>query len=137
MHSNLPSQVDFSFLSAPDLHDVAPAADLSPFDRGGSPGSNKSLLLDQECVPNTQRAKATRHGDEWEAGVTDLDANVNDHGPTKQIVPDGGYDPERIMRWKAPPRRYFRTFWRSISFRLLKRWADTAKQSRKAGACSI
>ena len=114
--------------------------DLDAYGIGGSSGSNKSSLLDQAFSPKTYNlraaavASAAWHAAELEAGVMDLDLNVNDYELMQKIVPDGGYDPERVMTSIAPPKRYFRTFWRSVSFRLLKQWADTAKQSRKAGA---
>jgi hypothetical protein len=39
------------------------------------------------------------------------------------------HDPERILLSMAPPKKFYRTFWQSVSLRLLHRWTQTAKPS--------
>jgi hypothetical protein len=50
------------------------------------------------------------------------------------------YDPERALPNKLaprPPKRFFRTFWRSITLRILDRSAHTARQSFKFVPTSV
>jgi hypothetical protein len=154
VQSNLPSQIDFSFLSAPDLQSGACFEDaemqLGESGHGGSSSSNKTVLHDHDvCVPFSSispeayallaaaEAAAARRTVKRETRVMEIDASANVHGSTRQIVSDGGYDPERVLPSMAPPKRYFRTFWRSVSFRLLQRWAQTARPYCNPGASLV
>ena len=40
------------------------------------------------------------------------------------------HDPERILLSMAPPKKFYRTFWQSISLRLLHRWTQAARPSK-------
>ena len=62
---------------------------------------------------------AARRADGADAGIIAL--SVKGRGQL-----DGLYDPERILLTTAPPKRFFRIFWQSISLRLLHRWAQSA-----------
>ena len=146
--SRLPTQLGFSFLSVPDLPQVTSVTDaLDPFALPPSckhvskKGAGDSYVPVNYICPEAYallaaaEASAARHADAFNAGAINLD--MHDHGSTMQSALDGGYEPERVLTRMAPPKRYFRAFWRSVSFRLLKRWADTAKQSRKPGASPV
>ncbi len=68
-------------------------------------------------------------------GVTDSEMalEVYGHASTQENKLDGMYDPVRILQSTAPPKWFFRTFWRSISLRLLNSNADTALTFSKQG----
>jgi len=72
---------------------------------------------------------AARRADALDAGVMELDES--DSGPTLQSALDGLYDPERHLRMMAPPKRFYRISWESLSLRLLDRSAHSA--SLKSG----
>jgi hypothetical protein len=44
---------------------------------------------------------------------------------------DGMFDPERLLPSTTPPKRFYRTFWKSLSQRLLHQWARSARPSSK------
>jgi hypothetical protein len=46
---------------------------------------------------------------------------------------DGKYDPDRVLRSMAPPKRFYMAFWRSAAYRLLCRCAPSAKPSCTPG----
>jgi hypothetical protein len=136
----LPSQIDFSFLSVPDFQPGACAQDAmdhDAFSRSGSSISEIAAMMDQDAyVPvnyigpeayallAAAEASAARHAAAAESGVMELD--VNSQGSTLQSALDEMYDPERVLTIMAPPKRFYRTFWLSVSLRLLERWARTA-----------
>ena len=93
---------------------------------------------------------ATRHTDTLYARTMDLDLRCD--RSTLQNALFEEYDPERILPsiylsrsnnasqsgsslfpFFGPPKKYFRAFWLSISFRLLRRWAHTARPTPKQG----
>ena len=55
-----------------------------------------------------------------------MEIDMNGHGLTLQSVLDGDYDPERALPGMAPPKRFYRTFWQSVSLRLLHRYFTSA-----------
>ncbi len=152
----LPSQIEFSFLSVPEWPPVACAQDDLDFDASSrtKPNSQKATMLGlDKYVPvnyicpeayaflAVADASAARRADAIDTGATALDMRCNE--PTLQSALDGMYDPERVSPSfhrneanqlvgspsMAPPKKFFRTFWRSISFRLLRRWAHAARPS--------
>ncbi len=74
-------------------------------------------------------ASAARHADSLGAGGMEL--NMGDHGSTlhMQGALDGDCDAERVLPSTAPPKRFYRTFWRSTSLRLLNRIRHTDSAS--------
>ena len=40
------------------------------------------------------------------------------------------HDPDRILLSMAPPKKFYRTFWQSVSLRLLHRWTQAARPSK-------
>jgi hypothetical protein len=53
-----------------------------------------------------------------------LRTHIKDDGDTMELVGSSTmnmYEPERISPSSAPPKRFFRTFWRSIALRMLDR----------------
>ncbi len=60
------------------------------------------------------------------AGVMDVEVDVSAQDPTLQTALGGFYDPVRCSTMMDPPKKCFRTFWKSVSHRLLHRWAQTA-----------
>ncbi len=53
----------------------------------------------------------------------------NRHGASLQITMEGVYDPSYDTHSMPPPKKYYRTFWKSISQRLLLRRAHSARSS--------
>jgi hypothetical protein len=141
--SNLPSQLDFSFLSVPHLQSVVCAqvtgVDPEALVYTGSSSSNKEAWQEDErtCMKFNSNAplsaveKSTAYDvNIQDAGATKPDSNANVH---ELIALDGRYDPERVLRFKAPPKRFYRTFWRSISLRLLRQREQGTTLSFKSG----
>ena len=141
---NLPSQIEFGFLSVSDweLAACAPddAMDLGETYLGGSASPNKTALLVQNLsfsisseayvLLAAAQASADHQAAILKAGVAKHIVNANDHGSTLQCSSDERFDPERVLPSMAPPKRFYRTFWRSLSFRLLRRSSYMAGSSR-------
>ncbi len=72
-------------------------------------------------------ASATHSADALDARVMDL--GVNGSGLTLQGPLDGMYDPDRVLKTMAPPKKFYRTFWISVTLRLLDRWSRTVALS--------
>jgi hypothetical protein len=142
--SRLPSQTDFTCLSVPHLqfescqHD---ATDHDAYSRGGSSSSVKSAEMEQDpYVPvnyispeacallAAAEASAARCAEAYmDASVVNIIANY----PYSRMLceMDGYRDPQRTLTSMAPPKKFYRTFWRSIAMRLLYRWTQEAKSS--------
>ena len=134
---SLPSQINFGFLSVPDLRPVTfeqDSMDHDAFTPSGSSNSQKEARQDQEAyVPvnyispeayallAAAEASATLRADALDEGVTELDANG--HSSTLQSVLDYWYQHEGAVQIMAPPKRFYRIFWQSISRQLLDRWS--------------
>ncbi len=67
------------------------------------------------------------HAHESDASGMEVDVNAQD--PTVQNELGGLYDPVRCLSTIDPPKKFFRTFWKSVSHQLLRRWAQTALPS--------
>ena len=123
-NENNKMQMDFSSQSAPDLRPVACAQDAvghDEFGRDDSADSHKAAVLDREAyVPENYispevyallaaaEASAARRTDDLEGAVLNMTENAC------------------ALLCVAPPKRFYRTFWRSISQRLLDRSAHMA-----------
>ena len=136
--NNLPCQAAFGFLSVPELQPTAlvpdAAMDHDAFSRSGSAKSQKSAVLDQDAyVPvnyispevyallAAAEASAARRAEAQDAGGMDLDSIGQES--TLQTTMGGWHDPANAMLGMAPPKRYYRIFWRSVSKRLLQQSA--------------
>ncbi len=118
---NLPSQFEFNCLSFPDIliphhvdHDTI----------SGRPHTLKSDTDTEwkDYVPvNCISDEAYAFLAAYEARMT-LRVPVKDDCKsldTRDLDTLKMYDPERILPNSAPPKRFFRTFWRSITLRML------------------
>ena len=148
----LPSQINFRFLSVPELQPVACAQDAMDHDalsRRGSSNSEKESILDRDVyVPvnyisseacallAAAEASAARSVNILDEEATEFDLNGN--ASTLSNALGGMYDPERALPYKmAPPKRFFRTFWQSISLRILNRSAHIAWKSSMPGTVPV
>ena len=143
MTSALRSQIDFGFLSVPDWQDgsIEPdSMDHNAFSRSGSSSSQKEARPDQDAyVPINYispeayaylvaaEAAAALRADTLEADGMDICAYGD--AATPHCSQDGLHDPERILSSMAPPKKFYRTFWQSVSLRLLDRWASAARSA--------
>ena len=108
--------------------------------RSGSANSAKSAQKDRDAyVPvnyispeayallAAAEASAARKADALDTGVPELDliGSIS----SLQISMFGLYDPERILQSMSPPKKFYRTFWQSISLRRLDRSVQAAWQS--------
>jgi hypothetical protein len=139
MSSNLPSQNNLSFLSVSDLQlvvSVPDAVDDDEFHPGGSANSPKAAMLDQAAnVPvnyispevyallAVAKASAARRAGAMDVKSMALDANG--HAPTMQSALSGLHDASDGPTLPSP-KRFCRTFWRSMSRQLLLHWAHAA-----------
>jgi hypothetical protein len=119
--SALPSQNEFSCLSGPDIHNAVvldDAMELEVFSRCSSSHSTKGQSSPDLCSRHTVESAANLLGD-VEFAASDIHAEVLD---SDTAVSEGHFEPQRIPRTAStlPPKRFFRTFWRSITLRLLK-----------------
>ncbi len=126
MRPTLPSQVEFSCLSAPDIQNIYFEDDnmeLDVFTRCGSSFSSKDQPLSQQGVMPSignatyidESAKISMSGHEEDTGPALPDERMS------QAAWEGRFDPVRTRRTATniPPRRFPRTFWRSVTLRLL------------------
>jgi hypothetical protein len=145
-NDSLPTQIDFGFLSVPELQHVTLAHDVmectDAFSRSGSSSSVKSTRLEQDvhvqvnCTSRevnvplaTAEIMAVRHAGALDVGSGGSGLEATDRYSTLStlhILLDEIYDPERSFAHIAPPKRFFRTFWKSVSLRLLRLQADRA-----------
>jgi hypothetical protein len=140
----LPSQIELNFLSVPEmqsethLHD---AMDHDAFSRGGGSSSVKSASLDRDsyvlvnyispeayALLAAAEESAARCADAMDVSVANLEASNCDLTP--QSAAEGCRDSLRTLTSMAPPRKFYRIFWQSMSLRLLHRWTQEAKASR-------
>jgi hypothetical protein len=145
MSETLPCQIDFGFLSLPEFQQFSGSQDgeendafsrsgSSNISRSGSSNSQKAasqVQIQDAYVPVNYispdasafliaaEITAARHAEAVDTGV--LEFEVNGLGPERIL--DGFYDPERAVPNMPPPKKFFRTFWQSISHRLLNRRA--------------
>ena len=140
--SILPSQVNIRVLSVPDLQPIACAQDIpvdhGAFSRCGSAKSQHAAILEQDAyVPvnyihpevyallAAAEASAARCANAMDVEV--MDQEGNGYGSTLQSEFDVWRVPSCVLLSTAPPKRFYRNFWRSISHRLLQRWAHEAR----------
>ncbi len=141
---HLLSQTEFTCLSVPDLqfessqHD---ATDHDAYSRGGSSSSVKSAAEEQDPYvpvnyirPEVRALLAAAEASAARCAETSMDTSVVNliaNYPHSRMLcaMDGCSDPQRTLPSMAPPKKFFRTFWRSISMRLLHRWTQEAKSS--------
>ena len=148
---HLPSQSGFASLSVPELQPVSFAQDPmdhDAFSRSGSANSAKSGQQDRDAyVPvnfispeacallAAAEASAARRADALDAGsqMDDIDGSSS---PLQSPL-FGMYDPERYLLSMSPPKKFYRIFWQSISWRLLDQWAQAAYQCAASKRGSI
>ncbi len=75
------------------------------------------------------------HAHESDASGMEIDVNAQDL--TVQSALGELYDPVRCLSTIDPPKKFFRTFWKSVSNQLLRRWAQTALPSSQPERASI
>ena len=150
----LASQTEFRLLSVPDMqHETCEhvTMDHDAFSRGGSSDSAKSACLDKDLyVPVNYispeacalllaaEASAARCSEAMDASAMQLDLSYC--FSALQTALDGVYDPERtlpMMAVMAPPKKFYRTFWQSISLKLLYRWTQSVKSSRSGAPFTV
>ena len=143
--SRLPSQIEFSSLSDPHQQPEScqqDAMDHDAFSRSGSSSSAKAVksagMERDPYVPvnfiSPETCARLAAAEESAARCADaMDASVNleytYRVSSARSAVDGCRDPLRTLTSMAPPKRFYRTFWKSISFRLLHRWTQEAKSS--------
>ena len=70
-----------------------------------------------------------------------MDLDESDPSSTLQRAVDEKYDPERLspraMLRMPPPKRFYRTFWRSVARRLVRQWVNEARPARPSCTISI
>lgn len=108
--------------------------DHDAFDRSGS--SHDPAMLDRDAyVPVnyiSPDAYALLLATEA-AAARRVDAYVSGSGPTLQSALGGLYDTVRDFRTMAPPKRYYRISWESISLRLLDQPAHMKPSISRSG----
>jgi hypothetical protein len=130
-NSVLPSQFTFNALSVRHLEPVTcPQHDmeLDAIPPSGSTNSQKVVISYQDAVLHLTEAYALLAAAEASAALRAdesdyqaMDIEMNGHSLTLESALDGVYDPDRVLPSMAPPKRFYRTFWHSISLRLLHR----------------
>ena len=149
---------NFRFLSVPDLQPVACMLDAMDHDavsrsgsskqtkaaRPGSSDSAKAARLNKDAyVPfnyicpdaydllAAAEAAAARRADDMDAKGTAIAVidGANGLGSTLQSALDGWHGPGSVLPQMAPPKRFYKVFWQSLSLQLLHRWANTASLS--------
>jgi hypothetical protein len=134
-------QTDSCYLSVHNLQPVACAQDSTvndAFSRGGSANSEKEAMPDRDAyVPviyispesyallAAAETSAARRAPNQDAKVAECDESI--FGSAWQE-----FGTVLSMATMAPPKRYYTTFWRSITLRLLDHWARTGRPSSKA-----
>ncbi len=130
MFAHLPSQ-EFSCLSVPNPHSVFPHRDPFPATEDYALKSDRDILL-KEIVPYVplnyinNEAYALLAAYEAQAAHHEVSDNVGESMDLVVLSTSNMYEPERIMRRLAPPKRFYRTYWRSISRRMLDRELDSS-----------
>ena len=140
---SLPCQTGFSFLSVPDLQSVCAQGDFNQDIIPRKLNCNAVKEEDVKCSANklfnrdsihpkacallaAANSFTDLHADALDADVMDLD--VSDCPSPLETVSDK-YDPERPLPPRAllrmaPPKRFYRTFWRSVARRLVRQWVN-------------
>ncbi len=108
-----PSQVEFTCSSVPNLQ---PGFPPQTFRRNAFSGREDALRSDKDTPWKEQILYAISEAHALLAAEVRT-ANPEDVFPITSDM----YEPERILPNTAPPKRFFRTFWRSITLRMLDR----------------
>ena len=140
------SQIDFGFLSVPDVQPFdsseQDAMDHNAFSRCNSSDSQKSAKLDifvpvnyispEVCalLAAAEASAAALHVDAFGESVMNQDIHGAEWIQASAV--DVEYDPERVLPSMVPPKRFYRTFWRSVSLRLLDRCDCMTRLSAKS-----
>ena len=104
--SNFPPQIDIRCLSLPDFQHTG-------FWRAS---------FEHEALRQSPRSLKSDTASDMMACVSAEKINVE----LTHIFAVIDYEPERPLREKAPPKRFFRSFWRSITRRILERKFNTS-----------
>ncbi len=125
MRSALPSQVELFCLSIPYLQSVGSMNDDEEhevFSRSGSAHSSKGQATAEQMTFEYTAAILAADADSYAHHAEHPHSDEAADCPS-QIAWTNHFEPERKMQKRAaaqPPKRFFRTFWRSISWRLLR-----------------
>ncbi len=136
------SQEHFVWLSIPDQQHVGfmqeslDQCDCEPLLRSGSSGSSKSDAVAEQQPSYTpvnyisDEARAMLQAYE-NAAMRRADASASASGYDATCHESMSntlmYDPERILANPTPPKRFFRTFWQSLTIRMLRLEKGKAK----------
>jgi hypothetical protein len=126
-HSQLPSQVEFICLSVPNL--LLPSGLLPhPVLHDAALKTDKVTALTPYVPVNHISHEAYTWLAAAEARAAHRGVTENLGEPMELVLPStpSTYEPERILPNSAPPKRFFRTFWRSITLRMLDREFNAA-----------
>ncbi len=134
----LPCQVGFSFQSVPDLQSVACTPDAFDQDALSSSASSNSVNPEKSVsyVPDNYicpeayaflaAAEVSAARSALDAGFIDID--VDGGLSALDSASDGMYDHDGLLSRMEPPKKFYRTFWKSVSRRLLLRWESESEQ---------
>ena len=142
----LASQIHFGYLSVPYMQSddarAQEAMNNNAFSCSGSAKSPKSASIQGLYVPvnyispevyallAAAEASATRRAESGNADADCMMPSGNRQGASPEITMESVYDPRSYAaQGVAPPKKYYRTFWKSISQRLLLRRAGSARPS--------
>ena len=115
---NSSAQSNFSFLMATEsqLDEDVSQESLSPFIVGGSIESRKRQLDYHGPTFETFAPTSQFFAMNMNPAVVDVSANLNDTVMSAVLV---DFEPIRSVMQVAPPKRFYRTFWRSSARRLM------------------
>ncbi len=75
---------------------------------------------------------AARRADDMDAKDIEIEMlDANELGSTLQSAMDGLNGPGSVWPQMAPPKKFYRIFWQSVSRRILHRWANTASSKEQ------
>ncbi len=134
--SDLQSQVGFNHLSVPELQPFLCVQDSFGYtavsNKCGPSNSVTATKLDKNAYApiNSICPEVYALLTAAEASITHradggMDRNAYGRGSRSLSALDGTYDPERVLRRAAPPKRFYGRLWKSISMRLLERQANS------------
>jgi hypothetical protein len=140
----LPTQIGFAYLSVPELQPAACVSDEQTACALGNREYGSKSLKAETCdmdsyvpvnniSPEAYALLAAKsviccHVDTSNMRHNEITLNGSS---STSLASDEIYDPERTVQILEPPKRFYRTFWRSASHRLLRRWAYAARPSSK------
>ncbi len=148
---SLPCQTGFSFLSVPDIQPVCAqgvfnqAVDSRNLncnvvieENMNWSANDEPFISPKSCgLVATADASAVHRADDLDADFMDLD--VSDRPSTLEIVLEK-YDPQRplprALLKMAPPKRFYRTFWRSVARRLVRQYSNAARPAAQS-SCAV